>query len=441
MKLLDQLSKKISEYFEFTSHSTSFTTEILAGISTFLALSYIFVVNPSILGEGGFNKSAVLFATIIASASMTILMGIWAKKPLVLAPGMEMNAYVAFYVINQLGFTWQAALGAVFWSGILCLILTLSTIRISIINAIPNKMKAALSLCVGVFLCLIALKITNVLSYNGVQLAGLGILFSPTAYVLYFGTAVILILSKFKIRGAVLISIILSTIFANFVGLGTTSADKITISADMLSAINQLDLSVIFDPKMLNVILVLFLVDFYGSVAKFIGLTRNTSIVDKDGTFPKMKEALTVDSIGTVLGSLLGTTSIITYVESKVGIGEGGRTGLTAVVCGLLMLGFIALSPLVSLVPVVATTGALIFVGITLLPSKDELKAYSKVELITVLLMVATVIYTFAIDKALLIGFLGYIGGLVFSGRAKEVDKYMILSTILLLIGTIIQLL
>src|SRR3989344_4689467 len=125
--------KKISNYFEFAKHKTNYRTEILAGVSTFLALSYIFVVNPSILGEGGFNKSAVLFATIIASASMTILMGIWAKKPLVLAPGMEMNAYVAFYVINQLGFTWQAALGAVFWSGIICLVVTLTNIRVKII--------------------------------------------------------------------------------------------------------------------------------------------------------------------------------------------------------------------------------------------------------------------------------------------------------------------
>lgn len=440
MKLLDQLKISLSEYFEFAKHNTSLTTEILAGVSTFLALSYIFVVNPSILGQGGMNKSAVLFATILVSAGTTLLMGLWAKKPLVLAPGMEINAYVAFYVITQLGFAWQGALGAVFWSGVIFMILTLTGIRSKIIDSIPNKMKAGLSLCVGIFLCLIALKITGVLNYKGVQLTGIGVIFSPMAYVLYFGVAIVLALQKFKIKGAVLISIILSSILANYIGLGTTQADKITISMDMFSAILKLDPWVIFNPKMLNVILVLFLVDFYGNVAKLIGLTRNTSIVNKDGSIPQMKEALVIDGLGAIFGSIFGTTSVLTYVESKVGIGEGGRTGLTAVVCGLLMLGFILLAPLVSLIPIVATTGALVFVGIALLPSRDELKGYSSIDLLTLLAMVGAVIYTFAIDKALLVGLLVYILGLVVSGRTKEIDKYTIISTTLLLLGTIIQL-
>ena len=206
--------KKISNYFEFAKHKTNYRTEILAGVSTFLALSYIFVVNPSILGEGGFNKSAVLFATVITCFLATFIMGVWAKKPFAVAPGMEMNAYVTFFVILALGFTWQEALGAVFWSGVIFMILTLTNVRTKIINAIPDKMKSGLALCVGVFWMLIALRLAGVLVYSGVRISGLGIFFSPLAYVLYFGLALTLILRKFKIPGAVLISIVLSTIFA-----------------------------------------------------------------------------------------------------------------------------------------------------------------------------------------------------------------------------------
>ncbi len=435
MRILEDISK----YFEFAKHKTNFSTEILAGFSTFLALSYIFVVNPAILAEGGFDRSSVLFATIIASALTTLLMGIWAKKPLVLAPGMEMNAYVAFYVINQLGFTWQEALGAVFWSGVICLVITLTNIRVKIIQAIPDRMKTALSLCVGVFLGLIALRIAGIITYEGVRLSGLGVFFSPAAYVFYLGLTVVLVLQRFRIKGGVLISIIIASLFANALGLGNKASEMVSVSEDMLSGIMKLNFNVIFDVRMLNVILVLFLVDFYGSVAKFIGLTKNTTILDKDGSMPQMKEALVVDGVGTVGGAALGTTSIITYVESAVGIGEGGRTGLTAIVCGILMLLFLVLTPLVALVPVIATTGALLWVGITLFPSGKELETYHGIEIVTMLLMIATVIYTFAIDKALLVGFLAYIIGSVATKKTKEIDIYMVISTVLLLIGVFIQ--
>jgi adenine/guanine/hypoxanthine permease len=430
------LLEKIKKYFEFAKHKTNFKTEILAGISTFMALSYIFVVNPAILGEGGFNVNAVLFATIITSFLATLVMGIWAKKPFVLAPGMEMNAYVAFFVIIALGFTWQQSLGAVFWSGIIFMILTLTNVRTKIIKSIPDKMKSGLSLCVGVFLMLIALRLAGIIIYEGVSISGFGIFMSPMAYVLYAGLALVLILRKFKIPGAVLISIVAASVLANFVGLGNTGT-AITVSKDMFSAIFQMDLKVILDPRMWSVILVLFLVDFYGSVAKFIGLTRNTSIVDKKGNLPNMKETLSVDGVATIVGAGLGTTSLTTYVESGVGIAEGGRTGFTAVVCSVLMLGFIALAPLVSLVPVIATTGALFWVGIHLFPTKQELKKYSWLDIITVVGMIVVTIWTFAIDRALLFGFIIFMIGALFTKRLREIDRYMVISTILLMVGFI----
>lgn len=436
---MNLLLDRIADYFEFAKHRTNFRTEILAGLSTFLALSYIFVVNPAILAEGGFNKSAVLFATIIISALATFFMGFWAKKPFVLAPGLEMNSYVVFFVILGLGFSWQSALGAVFWSGIIFIILTLTGVRQKMIQAIPDKMKSGLALSVGVFIMLIALRLGGILLYEGVTFSGLGIFFSSEAYVLYFGLIIILLLRKLKIPGSVLISIVLSTLLAHFLGIGEVG-ETVQVSQEMLSAVFQFDVGVIFDPRILSAILVLFLVDFYGSVAKFIGLTRNTSIVNKDGTMPQMKEALSVDGVATIAGSALGTTSVTTYVESGVGIAEGGRTGFTAVVTSILMLMFIVLTPLVNLIPLIATTGALFWVGINLIPSKQELKTYTKLDVITVLVMIGGVISTFSLDRALLLGFLFYIGGLIITGRFKEINKYAIISTALLLIGVILSL-
>ena len=437
-EIKNNLLVKLEKYFEFSKHKTNFKVEILAGLSTFMALSYIFVVNPAILGGAGFNVSAVLFASIITSFLSTLVMGLWAKKPFVLAPGMEMNAYVAFFVVIGLGYSSQQALGAVFWSGIIFMILTLSGIRTKIINSIPNNIKLGLSLCVGVFLMIIALRLSEILIYDGILFSGVGVFTSSLAYVFYLGLGLILLLKYFKVKGAVLISIVASAIFANYMGLGNTG-NAIEFSTDMFSSIFTLDFSVILDYKLWGVILVLFLVDFYGSVAKFIGLTRNTSIVDKDGKLPLMKETLSVDGYATLVGSVLGTTSLTTYVESGVGISEGGRTGFTAVVCSILMLLFMLLAPLVNMVPVIATTGALFFVGISMFPSREELKYFTKFDILIISTMIITPIVTFTIDKALLFGFILFILGCFFKKNFSEVNGYLYTSTLLLLVGLVLS--
>lgn len=436
---METIQKRVTEFFEFERHNAKKKTEIIAGLSTFLALSYIFVVNPSILAEGGFNKNAALFATILISALATIAMGLWAKKPFALAPGMEMNAYVTFFVIAGLGFGWQQALGAVLWSGVIFLLLTVTSIREKIILAIPDHMKSGIALCVGVFLILIALQLAGGLIYQGVVLDGLGTLVSTEGAVFAIGLFLLLLLKKLKVPGAVLLSIIIAAVAAHLLGIGVV-AEPIRLSGDMLSALGQLDIGVIADPRMWSVILILFLVDFYGSVAKFIGLTQNTTIVDQDGKMPQMQEALYVDGAATVVGAVVGTTSLTTYVESGVGISEGGRTGLTAVVTGIAMLTVFIAAPLINLVPVIATTGALAWVGISLFPKKEQLKKYSAVDILTVLVMIGVTIATFAIDKALLFGFLVYIIGLCVSRRQKEINLYIVISTMLLTAGLFLSL-
>ena len=282
-------------------------------------------------------------------------MGALALRP---CSWIEMNAYIAFVVVGTLGFTWQGALGAVFWVGVLTLILSFTPVRVGVIKAIPDKLKIwARSAAVGIFLVLIALKVSGILAYEGIQLSGIGLLTSNEAYVFYVGLAIVMLLRHFKIKGAVLLSIVGASIFAHFIGV-TNQIEPITYSSEMFSGVFAFDWKIIFDPKIWSVILVLFILDFYGPIAKFIGLTRNTSILDENGELPRMKEGLAVDGAGTIIGAAVGTSNLITYVESAVGIGEGGRTGFVAVVIGILMSLFLFLVPLVNLVPVVATTGS-----------------------------------------------------------------------------------
>ena len=431
------MKERLDRFFGIRALGSTIPIEILAGVSTFLSLAYIFVVNPAILAQGGMDKSAVLFATITVSALATITMALWARLPFAVAPGMEMNSYVAFFVIGTLGLSWQQAMGTVFWSGVIFVILTASGIRQRIIDSIPHRMKAGLAFCVGAFLALIGLKLSGILVYQGVTLHGVGQLFTREVLALVFGLALALALERLHIRAAVLLSIIGTSIFCQCIGLGTSpSPSATTQSGGFFSALGKLDLSVITNPKSFSAIVILFVLDFYGSVAKFIGLTENTSIM-VNGKVPRIGRALWVDGGATMLGAGLGTSSLIAYVESAVGIGVGGRTGLTALVCGLLMLACYVLTPFIGFVPIHATTGVLVLIGIKLCPPLRELISYTRTDLIILALMLITVAFTFAIDRAMLVGFLSYLITLLIH-RGKP-DPFLIISTLLLLLGVGLQ--
>ncbi|MCF8229238.1 MAG: NCS2 family permease [Bacteroidales bacterium] len=433
--------ERIRHFFSLKEYGTNIKTEILAGVSTFLALSYIFVVNPAILADGGMNKSAVLFATVITSAVATLAMGLWAKKPFVLAPGLEMNSYAVYYVILVLGFSWQNALGVVFWSGILFMILTLTRVREKITTAIPDSLKVGLSASVGIFLMIIALKLSGTLIYDGINIKGIGDLLTSKSLIFIVSLFLVIVLNRLKIRISVLLSIILATILAHFIGFATSSPSSVKVNGDMISAVLKLNFLAILDPKLLSALIILFVIDFYGSVAKFIGLTSNTNIVDENGNLPRLKETLSVDGYATILGSAMGTTSVTTYVESGVGIGVGGRTGLTAVICAILMFLFIPLAPLVNLVPVEATTGALFMVGLNLFPKPKIFKTWILAEVIAVLLMIIATFISFSLDKAMLVGFLSYVIGLIITKQFKIINPFLIISIVLLLSSLLLSVL
>lgn len=418
----------LSSYFEFERYKTTFNTEVVAGISIYLSLAYIFIVNPAIISKSGINPSAVLLATVVISALSTIAMGLWAKLPFAVAPGLEMSGFFAFVVVGTLHMSWQQALGTVFFSGVLCVIFTSLRVRHNIITSIPIGLKKAIGTSVGVFVATIGLFLSHILTFAGgrVDFASLSLasLNTHLAYVLYIGLllAVILGLPRLRFRAGLLVSMLVGSFVCYLWGIKAASPPQ--LSTDMYQAIGALDLSVIFQPNYWSPIIVFFVIDFLGGIGKFIGLTANTNIQDEHGNVPNLQRGLYVDGAGTIAGSLMGTSSLIAFVESAVGIEAGGRTGLTAIVCGILMAGSLVFAPLLQWVPAEAAAGVLIYVGYLLLPKPSIDKGLSRTEIFDIGIAVAMgllSLVTFSLDKAMALGFWAYfVMGIIDGGKKKE---------------------
>lgn len=436
---------KLDRYFQLSHRNSTFKTEVIAGLSTFFSLAYILVVNPAILSQAGVDPSAALFATAIASGLATILMGVWARLPFALAPGLEMNGFVVFSAVGVLGLSWQQALGAVFWSGILCILMTWLPIRSRIISAIPGELQANLAISVGVFVATIGLHLSKILIFDGGIPSGVGSLLSVEACALYVGLIICIYLrtttnrmGKLFSSAAFLIATLASTLLCIYSGITAETPAK--FGPEMFSAVGALDLLPFTSVKVFTVFLVLFLIDFYGSIGKFIGLTAATNLRSADKGVIGLEKAMYVDGLGTVGGSVLGTTSIITYVESAIGIHAGGRTGIVAVICGALMLLSLAFTPLISAVPVVATSGILVYVGYALLPREEWRKgSFGRFDVIVGLLMAILSFATFSLDKAMLLGFGAYLVKQRLLQR-NRLNPYLLGSFVLLLLSITLQL-
>jgi adenine/guanine/hypoxanthine permease len=414
MRALDS----VRTYFEFERHRTSFVTEILAGITTYLSLSYIFVVNPTILSKAGMNPSAVLFATVVASAAATVLMGLWAKLPFAVAPGLEMNGYFALIICGTLNLHWTQGLTVVLLSGVLNVVFTRMQLRDNVVTAIPLGLKRALSTCIGAFVIAIALQLAGIITYTQAGVIDTTMVtresfVSNSAVVMYIGTLVALFLGPnvinfpLNILGSLLVSIVLC-LYWNII-----PTQEFNYSKDMLAAVGKVDVSLVSylsDGRVVGAIIVLFIIDFVGGAGKIVGLSAATNIQDNGGV-PGLKRALYVDGAGTILGALLGTSSLVAFVESGVGIKAGGRTGLTAVVCAALMSISFLFEPLLRFIPPQAAAGVLVFVGYLLTPWKIDPtgKLPHTVFDITVGYIMAFVAFmTFGIDKAMAVGFSMY---------------------------------
>jgi len=391
----------VERWFACRERGSTWSVEVMAGLSSFLALSYIFVVNPAILGSAGMPRQGVFFATVLVSGLATIVMGLCTNLPFVLAPGMEINTYVAVYAIGVMHLSWREALGAVFWSGVLFLILTLSGVRRRIVESFPRGLERGVAVAVAALLTAVALRGAGVLRYDGIHLTGFG---RPgaAAALLLITSLIVFALAAAGIRAAVLASIIGGSLVAaamHYGGAAHTEGNR----SGLLAAFGAADLSVITRPSAWTIILVLFLIDFYGSIAKLIGLVRNTGLM-RNGRLPKLREALLIDGMAATAGGLAGTTSVLVYAESGVGIAAGGRTGLTALTAGIAMLGCLVAAPLLAYVPAAAVGGALLHVAFRLMPRRTEWRSLDAWELVIIAGMAGIVFTTFSLDGALLFG-------------------------------------
>jgi adenine/guanine/hypoxanthine permease len=424
---------RLDRYFSVSQRGSNLKREIVAGVSTFLALSYIVVVNPAILSSAGFPRAAAFLATALIGGLATIAMGLLARLPFAVAPGMEMNALVAVSVVGALGFTWQQALGMVFWSGVAMLLVSAFKLRQAVIDAIPERARFALAVAVGVFIGMVGLENAGIAITSGGHLSQLGSLTSPGAWALYIGLATALIVERSRWRPvAVIASVVVAALYCRLAAIHSTPTKSASGSG---AALFHFDLGIVAHPGAWSIILVLFALDFFGSIAKVVALTNDTAI-QRDGQVPGMPQALLTDAGATVAGSAVGSTSFIVYVESSVGIRAGARTGIAAITTGVLLLLCLFLGPVLTYVPTQAVTGTLAFVAVRMIvagtPRNRDAATIAVVSL-TGLAAVATL----AVDQAMAVAFVLCLAlDLV---RHRRPHAVFAVATVLLCATTILQ--
>ena len=413
----------LERLFKLSENKTTFRTEILAGVTTFLTMCYIIIVNPMILSETGMDHGAVFVATCLAAAIGCLVMGIVANYPIALAPGMGLNAYFTYSVCLGMGVPWQTALAAVFVSGIIFIAISMFKIREAIVNAIPMSLKLAIGGGIGLFLALIALKNAGVIVDNPATLVGLGDLKQPSVLLALLGFLMVVVMHHFKVRGAIIISILVLTAISAALGLSEFKGVVGEIPS-IAPTFMQMDFEGLFTASLIGVIFVFFLVDLFDSTGTLVGVSHRAGLL-QDGKLPRLKKALFADSSAIVAGAALGTSSTTPYIESSAGVAAGGRTGLTAVIVGLLFIACLFLAPLAQSVPGFATAPALLFVGVLMIQGIVHIDWDDITEAVPEFLTVVFMPFTYSIADGIAMGFISYALIKLLTGKAKSVP-YMV---------------
>jgi AGZA family xanthine/uracil permease-like MFS transporter len=421
------------EYFEFERYGTNMRTEILAGITTFMTMAYILFVNPSILSDamGKAAFDSLVAVTALSAGIATIIMGLYAKKPFALAPGMGLNGYFAYSVVLHMGYPWQVALAAVFVEGLIFIALSVTKVRSAVIHAIPMSQKYAVGAGIGLFLTFIGLNDVGLIKANtekGVLLfTGLNYsaMVSKAGLLFLFGLLLTAILIAYRIKGALLISILTTATLGWLTGAAPWPHHLFsmpTISYTFL----KLDLKGLLNVGALGVIFAFFMVDFFDTLGTVTGLSAKAGYITEDGKVPDAEKVLLTDAIGTTLGALLGTSTVTTYIESAAGIEEGGRTGMTSLVVGLLFLAVgLFIAPLAGAIPAFATAPALIIVGYYMMSTIKHVDFSDPSEAIPAFLVVMSIPFTYSISVGIGLGFISYALIKAFNGRWAEVHPLM----------------
>lgn len=423
----------IERYFGIDGNNTTIKTEILAGVTTFLTMVYIIFVNPSMLAEAGMDSGAVFVATCLASAIGCFLMGSIAKLPVALAPGMGLNAFFTFSVVLGMGKSWQVALGAVFVSGLLFVLISVFKLREWVINAIPYTLKQGIVAGIGAFLAFIALKNAGIIVANPATFVSMGNItdFAPAMAILSFFLIVVFV--QRKVPAAVMLSILIVTVISLITGHAQYQG-IVSAPPSIAPTFMQLDIAGALDVSMISVIFAFLFVVLFDTSGTLIGVTKKAGLMKTDGEIPNLGKALFADSSAAVAGSLLGTSSVTSYVESTAGVAAGGRTGLTAIVVGLLFLLALFFAPLAGMIPAYATSGAIFYVAVLMLFTLREIDWDDLTEASPVAVVLLLTPLTFSIADGIALGFITYTIGKLVSGRHKEVSVAVWVLTAILLV-------
>ena len=418
----------LERVFKLRENNTTVRTELLAGFTTFLTMCYIVIVNPSILSITGMDFGAVFVATCISAAIGCLIMGALANYPIALAPGMGLNAYFTFSVVQGMGVSWQIALAAVFMSGIIFIVFSFFKVRELLVNALPMSLKMAIAAGIGMFLALIALKGSGIIIGSEATLVKMGNIYvenngvkTPNWPVLLalLGFVLTIALDYFRVRGAIILSIFAITAIALALGL-TEFHGVVDAVPSIAPTFMQMDFNGLFNGSMIAVIFVFFLVDLFDSTGTLVGVSHRAGLL-QDGKLPRLKKALFADSTAIVAGAALGTSSTTPYIESASGVAAGGRTGLTAVTVGVLMLACLWFSPLAKSVPAFATAPALLYIGVQMMRSATEIEWGDITEAAPAFLTIAFMPFTYSIADGIAMGFISYAVIKLVCGKAKGV--------------------
>ena len=416
------MKSKLDQFFAIEAHQTSLQKEVLAGVTTFITMAYIIFVNPQMMAQSGMDHGAIFVGTCLAAAFACLFMGLYANWPVGLAPGMGLNAFFTYTVVGEMGYSWEVALGAVFIAGILFLIMSITPLRRWMLDSIPLNLRIAMGAGVGLFIGFIGLKNGGIIVANGATFLSLGDFTNPSTLLAGLSFLLISILSIRKIPGAIIIGILAVTLISIFLNL-VKFEGVFSLPPDVTPVFMELDIIGALDVAMISVIVSFLFVNLFDTAGTLFGVATRANLVQESGNIVDLDKALKVDSSSSVFGSFLGCAPVTSYVESSAGIEAGGRTGMTAVVVGVLFLLATFLSPLAAAIPAYATAGALIYVAILMLSGMESLNWDEQSELLPALIMIVMIPLTFSIANGIALGFLAYVSIKVFVGEISKISS------------------
>ena len=423
----------LERYFSFDTLGANWRTEILAGFTTFITMAYIVFVNPAILHEAGMPIAAVTAATCCCAALGSILMGALAKYPIALAPGMGLNAYFTYTVVKHMGVPWQTALGAVFLSGVIFLLLTIGGIRQLLVNAIPHELHAAVAGGVGLFIAFIGLHNAGIIVPDPATVVALGNLRNPQTVLAVFGLLLIALLQVFHVRASMLIGILGTALTGWTFSLVRWQPQSYHLS-DITATALKLDVRGALHVGALEIIFVFLFVDLFDNIGTLVAVSKKAGLIDANHRIPRLNRIFFADATATIAGSLTGTSTVVSYIESSAGVAAGGRTGVTAIVTGLLFLVTLFIAPLVGAIPIAATSPALIVVGGLMLSSISDIKWSDPLVAFPAFLTLVTIPLTYSIANGLSFGIVSFALLRIFSGRFRKEEWMLYLLAALFLL-------